>query len=299
MFKWIWNGQCYCAEHNTTIRADKNGDVYGGGIAGGQLQCGSDPSLDDLGSKTVALWLTVNVHADWSAIIWKQGATGWHVYQGSLEKRIDTKIKCTGNNILPQWKNAYVLGTRAHIIFTYDGSLNAAGCKLYKNNSLVTQTQTQDGTGSVQSDAANDFKVGGSNYTINDVYIFDRVITASERALLYNSKIKGIGLQFAGCRGYWPTNDEPDGVGCDGATFLDLSSYGNHATAISGTAKAEDILSYQPRIIYTPVKVVLVAWPIPRLRKDVISGYHCFMQQYMNAKRGGWNPLKLPDGTVF
>jgi hypothetical protein len=33
MFKFIWNEQlgCYCAEHNTTIRADKNGNVFGGG----------------------------------------------------------------------------------------------------------------------------------------------------------------------------------------------------------------------------------------------------------------------------
>ena len=33
MFKWIWNEKlnCYCAAHNSTIRADKDGDVFGGG----------------------------------------------------------------------------------------------------------------------------------------------------------------------------------------------------------------------------------------------------------------------------
>ncbi len=33
MWKWIWDDKlnCYCAEHNPTIRADKNGDVFGGG----------------------------------------------------------------------------------------------------------------------------------------------------------------------------------------------------------------------------------------------------------------------------
>ena len=33
MFKWFWNKKlaCYCAEHNPTIRADKNGNVFGGG----------------------------------------------------------------------------------------------------------------------------------------------------------------------------------------------------------------------------------------------------------------------------
>jgi hypothetical protein len=33
MIKWIWNEElgCYCAGHNNTIRADKNGNVFGGG----------------------------------------------------------------------------------------------------------------------------------------------------------------------------------------------------------------------------------------------------------------------------
>ena len=31
MFKMIWNGKYFYAEHNSSIRADKNGDVYGGG----------------------------------------------------------------------------------------------------------------------------------------------------------------------------------------------------------------------------------------------------------------------------
>jgi len=33
MYRWIWNNKlnCYCAEHNPTIRADRNGNVFGGG----------------------------------------------------------------------------------------------------------------------------------------------------------------------------------------------------------------------------------------------------------------------------
>lgn len=36
-----------------------------------------------------------------------------------------------------------------------------------------------------------------------------------------------------------------------------------------------------------------------RLRKDFISGYHCFMSAYMNAKVLSYEPLKLPDGTTW
>lgn len=45
--------------------------------------------------------------------------------------------------------------------------------------------------------------------------------------------------------------------------------------------------------------VVANPYPVNRLRKDVISGYHCFMGGYIDAKRKGYDPLKLPDGTVF
>ena len=39
--------------------------------------------------------------------------------------------------------------------------------------------------------------------------------------------------------------------------------------------------------------------PFPLLRKDFISGYHCFMSAYINAKIMGYDPLKLPDGTTW
>lgn len=40
-------------------------------------------------------------------------------------------------------------------------------------------------------------------------------------------------------------------------------------------------------------------FPIDWLKKKVITGYHCFMGGYLNAKRTGYDPLKLPDGTIF
>ncbi len=40
-------------------------------------------------------------------------------------------------------------------------------------------------------------------------------------------------------------------------------------------------------------------YPIDWLKKKLVSGYHCFQGGYLNAKRKGYDPLKLPDGTVF
>lgn len=41
------------------------------------------------------------------------------------------------------------------------------------------------------------------------------------------------------------------------------------------------------------------AYSIDKLRKDVRTGYHCFMAAYLGAKIEGATPLKLPDGTTF
>ncbi len=45
----------------------------------------------------------------------------------------------------------------------------------------------------------------------------------------------------------------------------------------------------------------LVANPYPTayLKKGFISAYHCFMSAYIRAKVESFDPLKLPDGTLF
>lgn len=47
------------------------------------------------------------------------------------------------------------------------------------------------------------------------------------------------------------------------------------------------------------VPVVGNPYPVSRLIKNRIHGYNCFIDAYVRAKRGGFDPLKLPDGTVF
>lgn len=40
-------------------------------------------------------------------------------------------------------------------------------------------------------------------------------------------------------------------------------------------------------------------YPVNLLKKGFISGYHCFMSNYISAKIVELTPLKLPDGSVF
>jgi hypothetical protein len=47
---------------------------------------------------------------------------------------------------------------------------------------------------------------------------------------------------------------------------------------------------------YTPS---IAPYPTGLLKKDMLFGYHCFMNAYIKAKTLGYTPLKLPDGTTF
>jgi len=40
-------------------------------------------------------------------------------------------------------------------------------------------------------------------------------------------------------------------------------------------------------------------YPTELLKKGLITAYHCFMSAYILAKQGDYDPLKLPDGTLF
>lgn len=40
-------------------------------------------------------------------------------------------------------------------------------------------------------------------------------------------------------------------------------------------------------------------YPTAKLKKGLISGFHVFLNQYIKSKILGYDPLKLPDGTLF
>lgn len=138
-----------------------------------------------------------------------------------------------------------------HVVTTYDGSnvkvyVNAGtpwdsgniGSKVYKNS-----------TSRIGLEIADTFPFDG---IINDVAIWNVVLSISEISLIYNSKIKYLPLQIqpANIIGYWPMNNGQDGVSANGATIPDLSGNGKDGAGNDGanntglTWKAEEVLSY-------------------------------------------------------
>lgn len=45
--------------------------------------------------------------------------------------------------------------------------------------------------------------------------------------------------------------------------------------------------------------IVSNAYPVAWLKKNLVSGFHVFLNQYIRSKILGYDPLKLPDGTIF
>ncbi len=87
---------------------------------------------------------------------------------------------------------------------------------------------------------------------MTELYIWGKALTANEIKLLFDSQVKGIGLQIqpSNLVMYLPLNDQPDGTSFDGDTAVDRSGNGNDGTGDNGgnntglTAKAEEVLSY-------------------------------------------------------
>jgi len=57
------------------------------------------------------------------------------------------------------------------------------------------------------------------------------------------------------------------------------------------------------RVYYIKIRIYYTVtgnpYPVDWLKKKVISGYNCFINAYLHAKRKGYDPLKLPDGTTW
>jgi len=51
--------------------------------------------------------------------------------------------------------------------------------------------------------------------------------------------------------------------------------------------------------IYCTYSLPSNPYPTAWLKKGLVSGFHVFLNQYIKSKVLGYDPLKLPDGTIF
>jgi hypothetical protein len=133
------------------------------------------------------------------------------------------------------------------VALTYSDSTD--DCDFYINGQFYeTKSDTDDidvnnsdlGIGGNAVDSNNIFKG-----LIEDLQIYSSVLTATQIAAIYSSRMRYYGEQ-AGLDpdGYFPLDDGGDGTAANGETAKDQSGNGYDGTCTNGTWRAGSILSY-------------------------------------------------------
>lgn len=108
-----------------------------------------------------------------------------------LRDTLTTDISYTTTN------NAVSLNEWAHVAVTWDGTVNTVGnVKIYINGVQSSYQISENGIGSLESDAGNDFTIGGRvlvgseryfDGLIDDVRVYNRAVSATEVKQIYNA----------------------------------------------------------------------------------------------------------------
>ncbi len=167
------------------------------------INAGSGASLDDMTAPTFSAWIKPrSVGNGRATIIAKTNtfdAVGLaYVYfdnvtaTNGISFLRDTTLVDIGYSTV---NNTTPLNEWTHVVVTWDGTIgNANNVRIYINGSESTYQITDTGTGSLESDAGNTFTIGSRSQVgseryfdgeIDEVRVYNRVITASEAKQLY------------------------------------------------------------------------------------------------------------------
>ena len=171
-----------------------------------------------------------------------------------------------------------------------DATITAAILNLVPDNNAdgdyamhVVQSNQAQGTSLVVADYQTCLNVSGGSIAVASF------LTGDHRTITLNATARG----WINKTGYTMLALK---VACDKDSITPADSGSAQGFTFRGSEYADE--GSDPFLDVT-VEAGANPYPKSRLRKNVISGYHCFMDAYLRASREGFNPLKLPDGTVF
>jgi hypothetical protein len=225
------------------------------------IDCGSGATLDDIAAKSVAFWVNVTSFPSTRPGVVKKNddaiADGWIVflrssgdgtYPNTVEYFQYWSVDPDGLWTCPL---VWATGTWYHIVITYNNSAGTNDPVMYVNGvaQTVTERTTPGGGGSRSSDASRTFRIGSFAASLDldglmeDVRIFDRIISAEEAAVL----AAGYRGPLGGEAGWWSLGDAQVVQHWDGDSLAttdvipDMSGNGNDGTPTNTpTARASD-----------------------------------------------------------
>lgn len=147
-----------------------------------------------------------------------------------------------------------IFNTWQHVAMTYNRGSTANNPVLYVNGQSVTVTTHSTPAGTLTSDATGTFRIGNSPFSsdgfdglIQNVRVYNRILTAAEITQLYNGGRFYSGIT-SGLIGWWPLTDVGDGASAGGATMVDRSTSKNNGTASRG-ANTTGLTGRAPNLI--------------------------------------------------
>lgn len=205
-----------------------------GTLGGGDINCGSGTTLDNLPASgmTLETWIypTTMGEFDQGLIMTKSNsfANGWGLFFSGTNA-LTFQSDYTGTDLVRATANSAVtLNAWNHVVVTWTGSSTASTVLIYINGREVSYATTTDGSGSRNSDAAQDFSMGNTTAQISK---FDGKFDAA-RAFNYVRTPAQIAYDYnrGGPVGHWRIDE------CQGTTLNDAA--GNSLTGtltIGGT----------------------------------------------------------------
>ncbi len=205
-------------EGSGTATADSSGNGNNGTLASGPVwqsgrigsglkfdgvddvvNAGSGASLGGLSQITVSAWINVaGVGEGGYGRIIQKGDTasptaGWRLLTygtNQLQFSVDYATTDLNRNSAA---SVFATNTWCHVLATWDGTASATGAKIYVNGVQVAYDASQvNGTGARGADSATQLTLGNTttgdrsfNGVIDDVRVYNRVLTAAEIAAVY------------------------------------------------------------------------------------------------------------------
>lgn len=176
-----------------TVIGSKFGSALSFDGSGDSVNCGTlnDAIFTENGILTAGAWIKPNSSGEDNAYILFRGETTGGVIFRMYTSQIEFKVSGSTTLIRTSVTNSITLGIWQHVLVTWNGSTTAANIHLYVNGSEVSYFITTNGATLKDNSTAN-LIIGNSTVfsrsfdgLIDNILIYNRVLTASEIKLLY------------------------------------------------------------------------------------------------------------------
>ena len=192
-------------------------------------------------------------------ILFKTGASNDYLraevrVDGTTQWRMNGDVDST-DAIIGTWTNVIIVQNATEIVYYYDNVSQNTNFETSTDKTLWFKAILTDATSDSDTSAIGLHQTGGGSYDqftgqMTEMYIYDKVLSATERATLAGSREKWIGTHFSGLQAYYPMDDQTAGTAGDGETARDQSGNGNDGTLDDGANNTgmgwtgETVLSY-------------------------------------------------------